>query len=182
MFNECKERRLSNYIFIFKTKLFCMCLSEIKYIYSIYSCNIHGNLHAPPCTSTQSKPALSHVQVCVFLYVGTGVMRSKDHVHDSFHSHWRTIVEFLNGLVVNSDGYLSISIEGKLNVVAASALPHLVPRQLHVFATSANTISVFITDQNRFIICILSGWRSHLTSRRVSLRMLMRLRRVFTGS
>lgn len=98
-----------------------------------------------------------------------------------FHSHWHTVVEFLDGLVVNSDGNLSIGIEGKLNVVAASALP-LVPRQLHVLVTSVNTISVLVTDRDGFLNCVLSGWRSHLTNRRVSLRMLTRLRRVFTGS
>lgn len=65
----------------------------------------------------------------------------------SFHSHWHTVVDFLNGLVVNSDGNLCISIEGKLNVVAATALPDLMPRQFHVFATSVNKISVFLTHQ-----------------------------------
>lgn len=67
-----------------------------------------------------------------------------------FHSHWHTIVEFLSGLVVNSDGNLCISIEGKLNVVATTALSDLVPGQLHVFSTSVNRFLVFLTHQKRF--------------------------------
>lgn len=78
--------------------------------------------------------ALCHVALVL---IGVNIVFTLNLVH----SHWHTIVEFLNGLVVDSDGNWCISIKGKLNIVATPALSGLGSGQLHVFATSVIRIS-----------------------------------------
>lgn len=57
------------------------------------------------------------------------------HQNACFHLHWHSTVKLLHGLVVDGNGHLRVSVEGKLYVVAGPVLPCcLVTRQLQVLA------------------------------------------------
>lgn len=86
-------------------------------------------------------------QVSVNMWTINRAKPSKANVYGHFlawkvclNLHWHTIVKLFNGLIIYSDGDLCVGIKGKLNIVAAVALPSFLSRQLHVFVTSAMCI------------------------------------------
>lgn len=77
-------------------------------------------------------------------------------VHQS-HSHWHAVVEFLNGLVVNRNGDLHISVESKLDIVATVVLSSLMTRQFQIFTASVNMLTKIYFDSRNRIHCNYSS-------------------------